>query len=290
MFKPMLSASLDGVDLNTLRFPLLGSPKLDGIRAICRTGGVVSRNMKLIRNRYIQEKLKDLEGIDGELIVGAANDPLCMNNTQSGVMSADGEPDFMLHAFDSVGPVWDGVPFQSRLGDLNNYLDHEYVTVVPHHPLYNSTELLRYEEQQLALGYEGIMLRDPLGRYKHGRSTLRDGLLMKLKRFMDGEAIVVGLEEARENQNELTRDELGRAKRSHHQDNKVGKGMIGTILANDPKWGLMRLAPGLMTHHERTTLWHTQGILGKSVHWRAFGYGVKDTPRFPRFYGIRGDL
>ena len=54
-FKPMLSASVE--DVKTLRLPLLGSPKLDGIRAMVRDGVLVSRNMKPIPNVWTQRLL-----------------------------------------------------------------------------------------------------------------------------------------------------------------------------------------------------------------------------------------
>ena len=42
--KVMLAATVDSVE--QLRYPLLGSPKLDGVRAIVIDGVVYSRNMK----------------------------------------------------------------------------------------------------------------------------------------------------------------------------------------------------------------------------------------------------
>jgi DNA ligase-1 len=139
------------------------------------------------------------------------------------------------------------------------------------------------EEDFLSHGYEGVMLRDPNGPYKHGRSTLREGFLMKLKQFTDGEAVVVRLEEGHHNQNELERDELGRAKRSRHQENLIPSRMVGTIIALDPLWGELRISPGTMPHHDRELFWMTkgQGLIGKTIHWRSFGYGVKDKPGSP---------
>lgn len=288
----MLAASLDGVDLETLRFPLYISPKLDGIRCIIHEGIAYSRNAKPIRNRFVQKWAAELDGLDGELIVGSETDPLCMNNTQSGIMSADGEPDFCFHAFDLWGK---GGGFQERFRQLQDGTQwpaalKERFKVVNHTIVRDATELRRAEAFYLEKGYEGVMARSLHGPYKQGRSTLREGYLLKLKRFMDGEATVVAIEEAMENGNELQRDELGRAKRTSHQENLRPKGMVGVIIVQDPTWGTMRLSPGVMTHRERVLYWNNPTDLkGQRVHWRAFGYGVKDTPRFPRFYGIRED-
>jgi hypothetical protein len=59
-----------------------------------------------------------------------------------------------------------------------------------------------YEELKLAKGFEGIMLRDPTRRYKHGRSTLKEGGLAAIKRFVDAEAVIVDSYEQQENTND----------------------------------------------------------------------------------------
>jgi DNA ligase-1 len=311
-FKPMLSASLDGVDLSTLRYPLLASPKLDGVRCIVWEGVAYSRNAKPIRNKHIQEWAKEFHNLDGELIVGSPTDPHCLNNTQSGVMSYKGEPDFRYFLFDSIeAPGYRSI-FMDRVDHVQEELrGEERIECVGHIMVHSADEVQAAELRWIAAGYEGVMLRDPQGPYKHGRATLKEGYLMKLKRFMDGEAVVTGLEEGHINENTLQRDELGRAKRTTHQENLTPSGMVGTIIAVDPNWGELRIAPGTMPHAERAHHWQayvasrvsesgfvkrfgvlppTDTLVGKTIHWRSFGYGVKDKPRFPRYYGIREDV
>lgn len=287
-FKPMLSASLDGVDLETLKYPLLASPKIDGLRCLIWEGVAYSRNAKPIRNRFVQEWAKNFHNLDGELIVGSPTDPHCLANTQSGVMSFEGEPDFKFYCFDSperICPEFD--PAQDWLSEE---VQDDRIVHVQQARVWNVQQLLDQEEVALHEGYEGLMLRSPTGPYKHGRSTLREGYLMKLKRFQDGEAVVIALEEGHQNNNELERDELGRAKRSKVSSGLAPSGMVGTIIVEDPTWGTLRLAPGLMSHAERIALLACPAsIVGRVVHWRSFGYGVKDKPRFPRYYGIRED-
>lgn len=284
----MLSATATEEILRALPYHethFLASPKLDGFRCIVVDGVAYSRNMKPIRNRYVQECLKHYDNIDGELIVGDPTDPHCLQNTSSGVTSYDGAPDFKLYAFDRPHAVGG---FQARLGLLEN---DQFIKPVEHMPCYSYSEVIRMEEMYLAEGYEGLMLRHPLAPYLQKRATPRERAMFKLKRFIDGEAVILGFEEADENQNPAHLDELGRTKRTSHQANKVGKGMIGTIIVDDPAWGTMRLQPGIMTHAERETYFSPMhNIIGKTVHWRAFGYGIKDKPRFARFYGFREDL
>jgi len=284
----MLSASLDGVDLVSLRYPLLASPKLDGIRCIVWEGVAYSRNGKPLRNKFVQAWASKHHNLDGEIIVGNPTDKLCLNRTHA-VMAFEGEPDFNLFLFDC--PDHDSV-FRDRLFDVTvQHVEEDRIIPVVHELIPNALELAVIEGKFLTQGYEGVMLRDPNGPYKHGYSTLKEGWLMKLKRFLDGEAVVTSLEPAMENRNELLKDEMGYAKRSTHMENLHPKDMIGTLVCHNEEWGELRVAPGTMTHDERIMLWkNPQSIVGKTIHWRSFGYGVKDRPRFARYYGIREDV
>lgn len=285
--KPMLSASLDEVDLSTLKYPLIASPKLDGIRCLVINGVAFSRNMKPIRNEYVQAWATNKHGLDGELIVGSPTGPNVLGFTQSGVMSTAGYPDFTFFGFDVHN---DPAPFHERYTFLLGLAGMERFVPVPHENIANVQDLLSFEEDCLTMGYEGIMVRAPWAPYKNGRSTLREGFLMKLKRFTDGEAKVLRLEEGKYNRNVLQSDELGRAKRSHSMLNLVPNGTVGTLIAEDPEWGELRIAPGTMNHAERKYYWENPAqLVGQTIHWRSFGYGIKDKPRFPRFYGIRSD-
>ena len=70
-FRPMLAESV--VDLKTLIYPILCSPKFDGFRAIINEKGqLISRRLKRIPNLYARSIFEDdrLIGCDGELIAG----------------------------------------------------------------------------------------------------------------------------------------------------------------------------------------------------------------------------
>ena len=284
MFKPMLSATL--VDPETLRYPVYVSPKLDGLRCVIRDGVALSRNLKPFRNKFVQEELRGLpDGLDGELIVGSPTEGYVLNRTQSGIMSGDGNPEFTYWVFDNYSS---GKGFKERFCSLES-INHHRVRVVPHYHCMRAAGFAACEEEFLTRGYEGIMARHIHGEYKHGRSTLSEGLLMKFKRFTDGEAVVTGLLEGVHNENELTRSATGAAQRSHHQENKTAAGCVGTILGTDLVTGAaMRISPGRMTHDMRKFYWEnpTQ-IVAKTVKYKSFEYGRKDNARFATFQDFR---
>ena len=100
LFKVMLATD---AELDKLRFPLLASPKLDGIRAYVRDGVVYSRSNKPIPNKWVQEQFKMLDHADGELIVGYANSSTVYRDTVSHVMAHDKVGfDVVFHIFDHL--------------------------------------------------------------------------------------------------------------------------------------------------------------------------------------------
>src|SRR5690606_1152285 len=117
------------------------------------------------------------------------------------------------------------------------------------------------------------------GPYKQGRSTFKEGHLLKIKRFEDGEAEVVGVEEQMHNTNEATLDERGYTKRSTHKDGKVGAGVLGSLLVRDTKTGEEFGIGTGFTMEQRNNLWEgRQYLIGKIVHYRHFPVGRKDAP------------
>lgn len=283
--KPMLAAATDGTNLT---FPLLASPKLDGVRAVIMNGKVLSRSLKPIPNKYVQKLFgkRGLNGLDGELVVGKATAEDVFRQTSSGVMSIEGEPKVCFHVFDRHD---DDRAFKARVDGLKGYLktlDLPGVKLVPHKAIKNRDQLEELEAKYLEQGYEGVMLRSLDGPYKHGRSTVKQGWLLKLKRFEDSEAKVVGITELMHNANEAKQNELGQKARSHKKEGLVGKAMMGALKVKDLKTGVQFEIGTGFSQKERKELW----ILppeGRIVKYRYFPGGVKDKPRFPVFVGFR---
>lgn len=293
-FRPLLAATLE--DVKQIRYwneLIYASPKLDGIRCIILNGCAYSRNMKPIRNKYVQARLKGVpDGLDGELIVGDPTDPRCFNNTTSGVMSEAGEPDFQFYVFDHC--QMGSTPYVGRLNTIDNIvfeqsrLKDRPLKLVPQTKVFTAEDLLCYERDMLDQGYEGIMVRRGYTLYKQGRSTLNEGILWKLKRFYDGEGVVVELHEGVHNTNEATRSPLGYIKRSTEEAGLVPSGMVGTIVIEDlVTKERVNLSPGRLTHHERVSYWQSKELIGKIVKYKTFKYGAVNAPRFSTFQGLR---
>ena len=289
IFKPMLAKD---ADIPNIVYPVLASPKLDGVRAIVRDGVVYSRSNKPIPSAHVQNLFRKLEGFDGELIVGEPTSEACYRDTISGVMAQDKVPDVYFHVFDYVSK--NTLPYNERQEFFACYKHAAYsnqsVCVVEQRRVNDEAELLAYEAECLGIGYEGLILRAPNGPYKQGRSTVKEGYLLKVKRFLDAEATIVGFEERMENRNEKTINELGRSSRSSHKENKFGRGDLGALICKTHEGIEFGIGTGF-DDAERTQIWGIRNnLLGKIVKYKFFPVGVKEAPRHPVFLGFRNPI
>jgi DNA ligase-1 len=285
----MLSAKLESPE--KARYPVMVSPKLDGIRCLIVGRVPVTRTLKPIPNREIFQTLRalDLPELDGELIIGDPKHPDCYRTTNSGVMSRDGAPDWTFWVFDIYG----NGPFEDRLaraGAIIKALGNKRIRIVPHKMIRSAEELVQYEANHLLAGYEGVMGRGPGGTYKQGRATPSEGLLWKLKRFVDGEAKIVGFDEQMHNANEAKTNALGQTERSSHKRGMVPKGTLGALKVVDCVSGVdFDIGTGF-SDVERAEIWINRDYwMGKTVKYKSMTVGVKDRPRHPVYLGERKD-
>ena len=287
MFKPMLATAIE--DVSKLKFPLLASQKLDGIRATVQDRRLMSRSLKPIPNKYVQELFAGLpEGLDGELILGDPLDPECYRKTVSLVMSDDHAIVGDLHywVFDKFGVG----EFNDRLYNAIEASGHNgCVYPVPHVKIPNLAALESYETELLEAGAEGVMLRSLDSPYKQGRSSLKEGYLLKLKRFRDCEARITGYYELMHNENEAFKNELGRTARSSHQTNKTGLDTLGGLevvgVGGEYDGVNFRVGTGFDAAM-RTAIW-SKNHVGELIKVKYFPTGGKDKPRHPVFLGFR---
>lgn len=319
-FRPMLA---EQADFDTLRFPLIASPKIDGVRAtIHLVDGhptFMSRSMKPLPNRFMQNWLVGkfhLIGLDGELIVGSPTADNACRNTTSFVMSNDkvGEFDWTYHVFDHYNPPQGGAGFKARLTavvvalkgavGMSCQLSGTHrgtITVVKHAVVHSAEQLSDYEAAALQAGYEGVMTRDPQMAYKHGRSTTKEQGLLKVKRSHDMEARVLSLEEQMHNANDkVTNEYTGRSQRGVSVLGLTGKNTLGSmrVVGTTPGNRFMgvefNVGSGL-NDAERAWIWATRDdpaltVVGNIARVRYFNIGTMDAPRHPVFVAWRSAL
>ena len=280
--RPMLGTNAPK-DLSTLHYPMYLSPKLDGVRAIVKNGVVYSRSGKPIPNKNVQRMYGHYHGYDGELIYGSPTDANVYNKTVSAVMTEDG-PQVDFYAFD----YWDSThTYKSRHGYLEEGIIYN-MYLVPQYEVASEDDVIKYEKVMLDLGYEGVMLRNPDAVYKHGRSTIKEEGLLKVKRFIDSEATVLDVHPLFRNTNEAKVDALGYTERSTCKDNLVATNLLGSIIVKDLYTGIEFSIGSGFDEQTRIDLWQQKDtLIGKIVKYKHFPVGEKDKPRFPVFIGFR---
>lgn len=288
--KPMLA---EKVELDKIKYPVLATPKLDGIRCLKVNGQAVSRKFKPIPNNFIRTWIETNfpDGVDGELIMDGGT----FQETTSAVMTEDGEPrNVVYHIFDYVAPSGNvltdlQVPYWKRMENLYGLITQipKTARVLLPREIKTEEELLEYEQKLLSEGYEGVMLRSTHGPYKCGRSTVKEGYLLKLKRFEDAEAEVIGFEERMHNSNEAKKDALGHTERSSAKSGMVPTGMLGALIVRTKDGLEFKIGTGF-TDGQRRLYWEKrESYLGSLAKYKFQPTGVKEAPRFPVFLGWR---
>ena len=265
---------------------------LFGIGCSIVGGKALSRTLKPIPNKAIYGYLSDTEfnGLDGELIVGSPTAKDVYNKTVSQVMAhGKGLADVFYYVFDfhnrngGFGERYDqlGQEVTENFGDI-------HFKILEQKLLASEDDMLAYEAAKVGEGYEGIILRSPNAPYKFGRSTVNEGYLLKVKRFEDSEAEVIGFDEEMFNGNEAQTNELGRTKRSTAAKGLVGKQTLGAFRVRDCVSGVEFSVGTGLTAMQRGLFWQRQDeYIGRLVKYKFFPVGVKVAPRHPVFLGFR---
>jgi len=288
---PLLPPSVDHTDENILaamvklKFPVLATLKIDGVRALRMNGTLLSRTLKPIPNRAIREMSLVLPGgFDVELY----NPSMSYNQIQSIVMSEThmNSDSIQFHALDWYGKE---TTYNQRIFDAYNVCKDipkahcEYPSTC-----HNVKELfeffLRFEEHG-----EGICFRTPMSPYKQGRSTLKEQYLVKLARFSRTEVTIKSFEEQQENANPELYNEIGYMKRQTCADGMIGKNTLGAFICTDSKGQTVRVGTGVgLTDKLRKEIWdNKEQYINKQITVKHKPHGQKDVLRHPIFVGFR---
>ena len=296
MMRPLLGCD---VVLSQVRYPVLASPKIDGIRGTNQIGTLWSRKATTLPNKRMQRLFGHvvLDMFDGELVSGAPNRPDTYQRSYSAVMTADAEEPVDYYVFDLLGQG--NTPYHERLDLLRRRVElaqrvvgADRIILVEQREIHNEEELLAYEIECVENGFEGVMLRDPTKPYKYGRSTMVGQHLMKLKRFVDGEAEIIGFVEQMRNENAPTKDAHGLTKRSSHKAGKKPAGRLGKFRVRDCKTGVEFGLSGRISIKQREEWWRIrEQLLGRIVIYKHFAVtGVVNKPRLPIFKWFRDPM
>jgi len=254
---PMLAHS---VKLNKLVYPVIVSPKLDGMRAMGNNTKIISRKGKEV-NTLPHIVLPDTNGawLDGELYAHGKDFQTNMSlikKYRKGLTE-----DVKYHVYDIYIPNGEHsyIERHKELSKLCCGIDN--VEVVPYKLADSEEELIAVHKEYLSLGYEGTMVRVNGVPYELNK---RSHSLLKYKDFIDEVYEII--------------DIVPNDKTPTH----------GTIVC---ELGGITFKCGMKMSHEarEEMLLNRDSYIGKQAEVRFFEYSNNGVPRFPVCVGIRND-
>ena len=285
--KAVMLAANKAIDLKAISYPKLVSGKLDGVRGIVQDNQLVSRSLKDSLNRFVVDTLSKpiFEGLDGELCLQG---PLWQDfdSNQSAFMTQHGQPKFDFWVFDDIrnGDAVANVrasELQKRVEILHSF-GYTFIKYCPQHTACKASEVSKLYGEYRAKGYEGLILKGPNDKYKHGRSTLNQEILLKLKPKEDDEAVVIGFEPVMHNSD---------AGNSKCKENLTEGTRAGKIIAS---CNGRTIYIGTGFDHEQATEWlaNPDKFIGLTFTFTYMQLTKNGEPRHGSFKGFRstGDL
>ena len=301
--RPMLACNdqvLSQDNYDQIPYPVIVSTKLDGRRNyISLDNKCTSRSGKPLPNIHTRKVIEEakLIGMDGELLASSPTDPNAMQKAHSAFSSVHGEPDFTYHIFDNISRAKQG--YAAYLKTLKQQAKQfpSWAKLIPQVCISTPETLAEFVLACEAEGYEGAVIRSPDSPYKHGRSTWKQGWMLKAKRWTYDEGVVIGLHEAMHNANLTETDELGYTKRSSHKANKIPMNTLGSFEVRfyDPlkeRFIEFKISPGGLNAAERKQIWDLrntdESALNRFITFKHFAQsGVRDKPRHGQFVAFR---
>jgi DNA ligase-1 len=235
----------------------LMSEKLDGVRGLWDGSRFLSRQGNVYHAPAWFTAGLPAMLLDGELWLGRG----AFQRTVSIVRRHDGSEqwrEIRFLVFDA--PTLDE-PFEERLkqiGDVLARAKSRYACLLPQEHCRNERHLYKQLDAVIAQGGEGLMLREPGSRYIAGRSST----LLKVKRFHDAEARVLG----------------------HQPGTGRHKGRLGALLVELSSGVQFAVGSGF-TDRER----EQPPALGSTITFRYQELSDRGVPRFPTFVRVRTD-
>ena len=319
-FKPMLAPN-KRINIQALPYPLLASYKIDGVRGLITDNKILSRSLKLIPNKQIQEKFQSLTAIetdtyvDGEFynpnipfqaIVSCAmtqdyNNPTAIKKWNElckkydiTISREEAFQGIKLYIFDRVKLSNPDEHFNCRFHWVENTYTKNYpkLTEIVKQKIVNTPEEAKqYYEEALEWGCDGLILRSSEGRYKYGRATLNEALIFKLKPYVTFDAKIIGVIQATKvNPNaEKKINELGRSITSKKKGDRIliNKACDFVVMHEGKNELKVSIA---MNEKEKREVWENrQSYIGRYIEYKGLEVGAKDLPRHPVFLRFRDD-
>ncbi len=235
------------------------SEKLDGVRAYWDGTQLISRqgNRFSAPDWFTQGFPKQV--LDGELWMGRNRFAEVSGAVRRQIPDPAQWQKIRFMVFDSPGETGD---FDHRLQALRvlfAQLNSPSIALIEQYKIDDETALMKALDQIIANGGEGLMLHLGSAPYR----GIRSDDLLKLKRFSDAEAVVIG----------------------HIPGKGKFSGMLGAVLVKMPDGREFKIGSGFSDQQRR----HPPAI-GSTISYKYQGTTASGLPRFASFFRTRNDF
>lgn len=306
-YRPMLGSN-EPFNLSEIQYPVAVTIKRDGIRAEFINHELLSRELKPIANKQVQELAEPLKEygfiLNSEFYIHTIpfNEHSIFTMTHdlssrehSNKIKAMLRKEGLTNNYYYYLKLPNNAKFyifdtDKDLGycDRINWLctqlplDNPSFEIVDYLLCYNQTEVEEYFDRIIEEDYEGLVLRKPDGKYKHGRATKREQTFLKLKPILNLQATCIGFTERLANTNISFINEVGLLEKRNTVDNKENTGIAATIIADYMGNELKITLTG--TEEYRRYIFENQNeFINKQIQFKGMLYGSKKLPRHPVF-------
>ena len=219
----------------------LMSEKFDGLRAIWDGKLLHSRTGKLEFDAptWFTDELPANFYLDGELWAGKGK-----FDETNGIVRRTGKANheqwkklgLRYMVYDAPDPSLKDAKFEDRISKINELLsksDPNIVHAVKHTVCKGKEDLMKKLDAMVKKGGEGIMIREPGSKYAHKRSST----LLKLKKFHDAEAEIIGYNDGTGKYSGVVGSLLCRMDKTSGKTFKCGSGLTDDDRKNPPPIG-----------------------------------------------------
>jgi DNA ligase-1 len=296
-FKPFLAPN-EQVELKDIPLPLLVSYKLDGIRCIFKDGQMFSRALKQFPNIQLRKRFEHLTALskdkniilDGELLAKS----ITFNELSGLTRQLDHElpEDLYFYCFDYIEGNNFYTEFKDRIINIYKVEKEQKLKFLPQYLMRDYTDIEQLFKEALDYGCDGLILRNPEGRYKFGRATVKENLIYKLKPFQTFDAKIIDIIQGTEVRAgaEKKTNELGNSVTSKKKADRVlVNRACDFVVMYEGKQLRVSIA---MTNEEKEEVWcNREKYIGKWIEYKAMIVGMKKDglPRHPTTLRFRED-
>jgi DNA ligase-1 len=255
-------------EMKILNKEIVVQPKLDGNRCLIKvengTAVMYSRSGDVMKNQ-LRHILDDVEKktdenciLDGELYCNDFSFNVLNGLIKREKMSPEDSEKCKLVKF-HIYDVIQSVGYKKRFEFIQHFSSENIVVVDNYEIIATDDNIKNYLEKFLALGFEGLMIRQ----LNMGYENKRTWQLCKVKIFEDDEFELVGFSE------------------------DVRGGFVGSFIMKDKNGNVFSAGASGQDVEERTEMWDNKDkYIGKMATIQYFSKSEYDIPRFGKFKGF----